>query len=456
MSETTGFCGTAIRILGDEDSRAKVIHRRMQSALCGIMTSSGSLNKAPSFPRLFVEGAELTGVHQWFDREPAKPGAYHIGGYGTVPFEARIRILGETLERYAGFTACVEGRFPIVYASYQDLLSRGEPVVNLDVFRLFFPEQLAAEGFPFQAFDPAVPTGWVKVPSLLGERDDYVPAHHFLLGHMPGPDERWTLPAVTTGTAAHTAPESAFLAALHEIVQVDAAVGHWHSTTESVLIEPDSRTALLQDVITQRLGGGLEPEFHLLPSPDLPGFNVACILRKPTGVIPAVSVGLGSGPSLVRSMYRALLETVGVQTLAGWSAVEDRLGTGAQVPLRERLDAIFDLDQNVAYYAGPEGAKTVEERFARHTTARASDLPPDDIRPARDVARTLIGAFRERGKRLYGADFTSVDIRELGFSVMRVWSPDTLSLPLPSAPPGAHPRFAAYGGFTNRLPHPYP
>lgn len=312
---TTAFRGADIRVLGDEDARAREIHRRMQGALCGIMTSSGSLNKAPTTPRMFVEGAELTGVHHWFGREPAKPGAYHIGGYGTVPFEARIRILGETLERYAGFSACVEGRFPVLHASHEELVTRREPVVDTDVFRLFLPDQLAADGFPFQAFSPTTPMDWVKIPSLVDDSEQYVPAHHFLLGNLPGPEEPWTLPAVTTGTAAHTDPGAAFLSALYEIIQVDAAVGHWHSPAPSLRIVPDARTRLLQDVIDRRLRGGLEPEFHLLPSPDLPGFNVACILRKPPGITPAVSVGLGSGPSLVRSMYRALLETVGVQTL---------------------------------------------------------------------------------------------------------------------------------------------
>jgi hypothetical protein len=36
---------------------------------------------------------------------------------------------------------------------------------------------------------------------------------------------------------------------------------------------------------------------------------------------------------------------------------------------------------------------------------------------------------------LYRQDLTSSDVAELGFVVERVWSPDTLSLPLPSAPP---------------------
>ncbi|MEO3807282.1 hypothetical protein [Nonomuraea sp. B1E8] len=54
------------------------------------------------------------------------------------------------------------------------------------------------------------------------------------------------------------------------------------------------------------------------------------------------------------------------------------------------------------------------------------------------------------------ADLTTRDARALGFTVARVWSPDTLSACLASAPPAAHPRFAAYGGIVRNDPHPYP
>jgi len=37
------------------------------------------------------------------------------------------------------------------------------------------------------------------------------------------------------------------------------------------------------------------------------------------------------------------------------------------------------------------------------------------------------------GKRLAVLDLTTPDVADLGFTALRVWSPDTLSLPLPSA-----------------------
>jgi hypothetical protein len=53
-------------------------------------------------------------------------------------------------------------------------------------------------------------------------------------------------------------------------------------------------------------------------------------------------------------------------------------------------------------------------------------------------------------------DLTSADVRQLGFTILRVWSPDLISLCPPSMPPLAHVRFAAYGGAAHVRPHPYP
>lgn len=78
-----------------------------------------------------------------------------------------------------------------------------------------------------------------------------------------------------------------------------------------------------------------------------------------------------------------------------------------------------------------------------------------DAGPEEQV-RLLAGAFNATGKELVVLDLTTADVRALGFRSIRVWSPQTLSLSLPSAPPLAHPRFRAYGGARDGHPHPYP
>ncbi|MFC0849821.1 YcaO-like family protein [Streptomyces noboritoensis] len=445
----------AVKVLRDEDERARSLQLRMHGRLCGIITSVGGLNKPPRSPRLFVEGAELTGVHLWQGRPAPKPGSYHIGGYGFLPFESRIRVLGEALERYAGHAVVAEGRMPVTMATHAELVACGEPVIDADCLRLFTAEQLGREGFPYQPFDAQAPLGWVRVPSLLDDSEALVPAQQFLLGYVPADDEPWLVSAVTTGTAAHTAPDAALRGSLYELVQVDTAIGHWYGSSESVVVELDDRLRALRSLLDRHYSGTVAPEFHWLPSPDLPGFTVACILRSPGGAIPAISIGLGSGSGLERSMYRALLEAVGVHALAGWSLLEAEAESEEQ-SAEERLAGMFDLESNVGYYATIEGARAVEERFARSVRESAGNLPPDDRRPPRQLAGAMVDAFRATGKSLYWFDLTAPDIRQLGFTAVRVWSPDMLTLPFPSAPPAAHPRFAAHGGFGNPLPHPYP
>lgn len=433
------------------DDYTAALQARMYSPLCGLLTSVGGLLRTRQAPAFFLEGAELTGVHVRQNLRAPRANAYHIGGFGLTPFESRIRVLGEALERYSGHAMAFAGALPVRHASHAELVAAGEPVLPAEAFGLFRPEQTRRDGFPFEPFDPGRTMGWIEVRSLVTGRADWVPAQFFLLGYALGESEPWLCSAVTTGTGAHVTAQNALRSGLEEIVQVDAAVGHWYGRTRSTHIESDARTARLDRLIDLSFGNRPRPEFHLLPSADLPGLTVACVLRAKLGVVPSVAVGLGSGGRLERVMYGALLEAIGVQSFAAWTHVSeqlDRPGHGTE--------GIYDLEGNVGHYAAPGGAGAVEERFADSDRAPAGSLPPDDTRPDRDRLRDVVRAFRDTGKRLYHHDFTTVDLRSLGFFAARLWSPDTLSLCFPSAPPAAHRRFEQYGGFTNRAPHPYP
>ncbi|GII60440.1 streptolysin associated protein SagD [Sphaerisporangium krabiense] len=429
------------------------LRARMHSPLCGLMTSMGFLQRQRGAPRLMVAGGELTGVHVLRGLPAPKIGAYHIGGYGLRPFEAHVRTLGEVVERYGGYIAPVSGRFPVRHASVNELRDAGE-LCDAGPAAPYTPEQYARPGFPFRPRRDDDVIGWVRATLLAGGADCWVPAQMLLVGYVVQDTrgEPWLSPAVSTGTASHTDPDRAALNALEEMVQIDAALSHWYGGSRSARITAGSRTAALQRVIQKSFDAkGDRPEFHLLPSADLPGFTVACLIRSPDGRLPAIAVGLGIDGVLERAMYRALLEAAGVRGLATWSALRQRF---EQEPAAG--EDIFDLESNVSFAAQPEGARVVERRFADCDEVSADDLPPDDERQAGVRVRELVRAFHATGKRLYAADFTTVDVAALGFVVARFWCPDLVTLPLPSAPAAAHERFAAYGGFRRHDPHPYP
>jgi thiazole/oxazole-forming peptide maturase SagD family component len=241
--------------------------------------------------------------------------------------------------------------------------------------------------------------------------------------------------------------------ALLELAQIDAAMGHWYGGGEAPRLDPGPRTALVERLIRRRVGRqGSLPRFHWLRSAGLPGFAIAAIVEGDEP--PYVAVGLGCDLELPRAIYKAFLEGVAVAQLAKVvlfrRALERRTGEAEELdPAR-----IYDLDGNVAHYAESD-PDTVRARFDQPAVS-PEELPEDVRLDAEGQVRHLLEGFRAAGARLAGMDLTTPDVRALGFRIVRVWSPELLTLSLPSAPPALHPRFRAYGGFAREIAHPYP
>jgi thiazole/oxazole-forming peptide maturase SagD family component len=428
--------------------------QRLVSPMCGLDQGIGFLLRDRLEPRFVVSGAQLTGAYQLAGH--AQPGEYHIGGTGVTLDEALIRALGETTERYAQVISAVVHTYSTALASHRELTAAGEPTLPADAFRFFAPEEYREPTFPFQPFDPDAPLSWLRVPSILTDEESWVPAQLLLVGYVPRRHlgEPWLLSAVSTGTAAHTDPHLALRNALLELVQIDAAMGHWYSSAPSSSIRLDARTKRLERLIDRTfVPGQPRPTFYWLESAGLAGFPIACVLEERPGKRPAIGVGLGIDLRLERAMYKALLEAVGVIQLAKVTLLNRAVGEGGA-----SIDAtsIFDLDSNVAYYAEPGRQARLQEKFPESCEISASSLPPDAVISPPEEVGQLLNGFKAAQLRLFSLDLTTPDLRDLGFVVSRVWSPDTLGLALPSAPPTRHPRFAAYGGVAHREPHPYP
>jgi thiazole/oxazole-forming peptide maturase SagD family component len=419
----------------------------------------GFTTNGRSDPRFMIAGSELTGVHWLRNQPPPRQGFYHIGGSGVFLDEALLRAVGETAERYAQFVSEFTGNHEIVHATYDEMSARRKPLLDREKLCFFTVEQHATQGFPFDPFRADAPIGWVRVPSLLDDGDLFVPAQLLMVGYVPKTDrgEPWLLPAVTTGSAAHTDRTAAVANALLELVQVDSLMGHWYTRRVAPEIAFDRRTEFLQRLIDQEFRlAGVRPRFFWLANADLAGFTVACVIRGSSRIAPAIGIGLGCDMSLLPAMYKGLLEAVGVRQLAKVNLLSrgiDRIDDGSDV----RLDDIFDLDSNVAYYASGHDLDFIDAKFSSTTRVAASDLPSDPSGGRRDALDVLRDSFAVSGKQLVFMDLTTIDVRALQMIAVRVWSPDTISLSFPSAPPARHQRFEAYGGFDGHgKPHPYP
>jgi thiazole/oxazole-forming peptide maturase SagD family component len=446
-----------VSIGGDNSSlspRTALLLRRMLCPMTGLSQSIGLVLRSALEPRLAIAGGEMTGVHLLRGLPAPRAGAYHIGGSGTTYEEAIIGTLGETVERYAHYASIAGGCHRITVASLDEINAGPHPVSIVPDFQHFSDDQFARSGFPYSRIDASAPIGWVAATSMVEGAMRWAPAQETLVGYVRQPEERRYMVGVTTGTAAHTDPDKALRNALLELIQIDSAMGHWYGNRPALLLEPDGRTRAVFELIERhRHPAGPDTRFYWLSNPDLPGFAVACVIAG--GEIPRAAVGLGCDLRLERAIYKAFLEGVAVAQLAKVILFRQSVDEYPARELGGDSPEIYDLDTNVAFYASQDRSR-LGERFAGGPVVGTSDLPPDAACDPACDCRYLIEAFAKTGKELVYLDLTTCDVAELGFRVTRVWSPDTLSLCLPSAPPAAHHRFRAYGGVIHEDPHPYP
>ncbi len=421
----------------------RLLRSRILSPLSGLSPGFSFLMRSALEPRVAVAAGDLTGV-ELLRGHPAR-GAHHIAGTAASAEGATIPLLAETVERYAQYAAA-GAPVRVVYAS-TDTMAAGSRALISQGLPYFSEEQLARGGFPFSRLCGHDEIGWVEARSLPDDSVCWVPAQVAFVGYRPRPGEpRFTF-GVSTGTAAHTSLERAVTNALLELVQIDAAMGNWYGDRRPLPLDLGAsvRTRPVDALVGHHLRrNGPLPRFYWLPSADLRGLAIACVIEAPEP--PVVAVGLGCELRLDRAIYHAFLEGVAVAKLAKLAVLRELSG---EAPSATGTSAMYDLEANVAHYAR-EGCDAFHARFGRDQRISPSELPAD-LAP-----EDLVDGFTLTGKQLALVDLTTPDIDVLGFRVVRVWSPDTLTLSLPGAPPVRQPRFAAYGGVADEAPHPYP
>jgi thiazole/oxazole-forming peptide maturase SagD family component len=434
--------------------RIETLMRRMVSPVTGLDKTVGFSLHDRGSAGLYVTVAQLTAIHRLVQLK--KPLSYHLGGYGLRREEALIRVLGETTERYAHMACLLSQAVPRRFATAAEMRDEGFDVVDFEGWSFFVPEQYARPKFLFQPYRPELPILWLETWDLGEEKPLWAPAQLLVLGYLAQrhKKEPRLASAVTTGTAAHTDPEKALNAGILELLQMDAAMGFWYSGATAPQIELDGRLATLEQILRQVGGDSYEPCFHYVPVPDFDVHVVTCVLRSRQGELPCTGVGIACAMSLESACYKAFTEASAIPHLAqiGFLHAPAMLRGDDEI----EPDSIDDLDLNVLYYAMPQNVQKLDRRFTRDQRVPASELPRLPRLDQPQLTKYLVDRFRHNRLTLCYLELTTPDVADLGFHVCRSYSPDLLSLSLPSFPQAGHPRFEAYGGFHVRDPHPFP
>jgi ribosomal protein S12 methylthiotransferase accessory factor len=428
------------------------------SRICGVNQEAGFFHKGSTDFNLVTTGVELTGIHELLNRVDPGFGGYHIGGMGLFQNEALIKGLGESLERYSqliGFYT-VQKKFETRFCTQLQLMEKGQTSIDEKFLNVFLKEQYLHPSFPFEKFERDSPLLWICVKEYFSKRPMWIPAQFVVLGYNvnQGLGEKPLFSAVTTGTAVHSSPQKAILNSVLELSQIDAAMGHWYGNSPSFQIKMDASTKTLSKIISDRLGKcDCELFFTWLPSSDLPITSVACTIKRENS-IPKIAIGLGCDMNVELAMYKAFLEAAGTSDLAKVSLLYDNYSP----PKTSTIDSssMYDLDSNVLHYAKGSDQDIIHKKFIHLPHIQASDIPSLTSNSVENDLKLLVSAFEKTHKNLFFMDLTCNEMDCLNLYSSRVWSPELLSLSLPSAAHQAHPRYNSYGGISYRYPHPYP
>lgn len=124
----------------------------------------------PPEPCLKSMTGRMPHYHKITYNDPEKHVEYHLSGYGMYNEEALIKLIGESVERYAPVGTERIFHDKVVYASYREISKRGK-AMPLEYLNLFSQEQqkTLSELMPFYSprhatQDDAI--GWISCASL--------------------------------------------------------------------------------------------------------------------------------------------------------------------------------------------------------------------------------------------------------------------------------------------------
>lgn len=420
-----------------------------------------SVTDIPGEPLMRAMTATMPAYHRLIMNDPHMQVQYHLSGYGLTNEEALVKLMGESVERYAAMVAIRMVDDGFRYASRRELAAEG-PCLPLEYLGILDPQQQAMLGSRLHRYCDRPPTeddviAWVRCPSLVRPGEEvWVPAQLFFLGFTTSPEHGDLLftPSFSTGTAAHVSLEKALRNALIEAVQIDAFILNWYTDTPAPAVVIDD-----QDLLAAFTGMDLGPDSaytlmaNYLTRPELPLPTFGVFLERKTEGLPQLSFGVQGDADPSYAMLRGTMESAAILSLGMYSAIFDTTNVHAAV----NSSPYLDLDTNVLYYASPCDAdrkrEVVRGRFAG--SVKLSEIAPlatDDAGTVAELIRMVAGVS-EWATYL---DITPPELADTDWKVVRVLIPELLSMCLPGLPPKAHPRMRAYGGVSNEFPHPLP
>jgi ribosomal protein S12 methylthiotransferase accessory factor len=389
---------------------------RLVSRRVGILRAVGPGVTYAQDPAVFSAGTVSSQLS--FSQRIANPSK--AGGAGETLEVSLAAAIGEAVERYS---MLFYDKSRMIFAAYRDLKG---PAVSPDLLRLHSRQQVESpkRRGRLAYFDDDSRLRWIWGWSLTHDRARLVPAALVYLGYGHDPEEAAIGSNASTGLAAGLAQEAAILSGLYEVIERDAFAISWlfRQVRRKVLVDDSELQARLRSAFAVDHSDVSLDLFDL--TFDIPMTSILAVLRRPAEFGPALCLGAASRLSPRQAARKSLLELgqglpylrVLTAQYQSWDAKED-------------FSDLTSFDDHLMLYN--KNPKMADEALAFYESAPVESLsaiPDRSTGTIKGDIERCVDLLAQAGHEVIVVDLTTADLRETGFSVVRVLVPGLIPL----------------------------
>lgn len=427
---------------------------KMASHQTGIIESQILYSARPKYsPKVQICTGQMPAYHKLVMNENVDI-SYHLSGYGITREESTIKLIGESIERYALVMAPALYADRFVKASYHELEEKHpDEVIPFELLDIYSEEdyEKLAKCTTLKALTKDDAITWLRCPSLV-KKDQYyyIPIQMLFIGNRDGKSEKMFVPGFSKGSASHISVEKALSSAIMEAVEADAVMINWYCerTVPEVVID-DLTLKQTLDTIMKNINFRIRLLDYSVN--ETIGYTFVAVLENEKNEVPKYVMGCAAGLNPVKVAYRAIMEALAILYLAD---------NGPLVMPKDYLENdlnlnFTNLDSNVSYWSVLTDLDKKQKLMDR-ITGNKKLLSDYENLESKDDLLYIMGKARELFQYAVYFDMTPPEVKDMGNKVFRVFIPEFLQMSFPEFPYSKHPRFSLYGGVKCELPHPLP
>lgn len=326
------------------------------------------------------------------------------------PFGARVKATGELIERYCSGIYHSED---FLFESYSD---NSKDKVHPGHFSFYAKTQTEQEGFHYDFFDEKARIRWARSYDVLEKKETWVPASTVFVPYEFAPGEAKINQSISTGLACHSDFFKCYNKCIFEILERDSYCTYWQLGMEPTIIEEESLPERFRQLIRDFEEYGCWVQLYLLESDiGVPVIQATLTTDHPRRAPYALACACHLD---VDKAIQGCLEE-----LAHTYMYLENIFAGDYWEIQSAKKVTLSL-HHLIYWSNRKRLPEMDHILKSSKSMSYDAVKKVDYKNEKDLNKQLLDILRKKKLRVFLNDLTTVDIRSLGFWVLRVIIPE--------------------------------